>query len=427
MVVRRSLGSHDFLETLTMHPQRERLHNELHARPSIYFAEPAHLYHYAFLDSEDTCDAMLARLGELTGRHPDVEAAQEIIELEGQVLKWERHTEFFTLTLLVPRHGHGETWPAPPPLLAEMAAQYQRVLINASLILVESEAAWPGEAEAYGFRDPAGSSVGDGDATIWSDFRLTDEGINRILLVNRGLDDFRLGRMTRRLLEIETYRMMASLALPLAKELGAELRNYEVELGELSDRNAEQQEESSRPLLAAISSLSARLERSGARSRQRFSATEAYARIVYTRIEELRETRVGDCPRLGTFILRRFRPTVHYCAAIDRRQESLAESVARLNDLLRTRAQVEIEEQNSEILQSLNERSSSQLKIQKAVEGLSIIVISYYLFSLFKLGLQSLDALGVPIVPSVAASVLGPLGILIIALLAWRIWRVKRH
>ncbi|MGM0537275.1 MAG: DUF3422 family protein, partial [Pseudomonadota bacterium] len=70
---------------------------------------------------------------------------------------------------------------------------------------------------------------------------------------------------------------------------------------------------------------------------------------------------------------------------------------------------------------------SSQLKIQKAVEGLSIIVISYYLFSLFKLGLQSLDALGVAIEPSVVAAVLGPLGVGIIGLLAWRIQRVKKH
>ncbi|MFO7648667.1 DUF3422 domain-containing protein [Halomonas campaniensis] len=410
-----------------MHPLRERLHNELHARPSIHFSEPAHLHHYAFLDGDGACEAILARLGELTGRPPDPEAVQEILELDGLILKWERHTEFLTLTLMVPRRGEGELWPAPPEPLASLIEPHRAALISATLLLVESAHRWAGDAGHYGFRDPAGSRVGDGDATVWGDFRLSPEGVNRLLLVNQGLDDYRLGRMTRRLLEIETYRMMASLALPLAKELGAELHEHERELGELSDRNAEQQQESSRPLLASISALSARLERSGARSRQRFSATEAYARIVYTRIDELRETRVGDSPRLGTFILRRFRPTVHFCAAIHQRQQSLAESVARLNDLLRTRAQVEIEEQNSEILQSLNERTSSQLKIQKAVEGLSIIVISYYLFSLFKLGLQSLDALGMPIVPAVAAAVLGPLGLGILGVLAWRIWRVKQH
>ncbi|MCH4562269.1 MULTISPECIES: DUF3422 domain-containing protein [Halomonas] len=411
-----------------MHPQRERLHNELHARPSIYFVEPAHLYHYAFLDTDGVGDGIVPRLCELAGTRLTPDAVQDILTLDdGQVLKWERHTEFFTLTLMVPRAADGEAWPPPPPWLAAIAEAHRAALINATLILTESESRWGGDTAAYGFRDPAGSRIGGGDATVWSDFRLDANGVNRLLLVNRGLNDFRLGRMARRLLEIETYRMMASLALPLAKELGAELRDYEMELGELSDHNADQQEASPRPLLAAISLLSARLERSGARSRQRFSATEAYARIVYTRIEELRETRVGDCQRLGTFLMRRFLPTVRYCAAVNRRQESLAQSVARLNDLLRTRAQVEIEEQNSAMLQSLNERSSSQLKIQKAVEGLSIIVISYYIFSLFKLSLEGLDALGIPIEPRLAATVLGPLGILIVGLLAWRIWRVKQH
>ncbi|MDT0502595.1 DUF3422 domain-containing protein [Halomonas sp. PAR7] len=410
-----------------MHPQRARLHNELHARPSIYFEEPAHIHHYAFLDGDGIASDILDRIAEAVGRTPDSEAAQEILNFGDQTLKWEHHTEFFTLTLLVPKSGRGEPWPSPPPLLAEITAAHSRKLINASLVLVEAEADWGGDPRAYGFRDPAGSSVGDGDATVWSDFRLTADGVNRLMLVNRGLNAFRLGRTTRRLLEIETYRMMASLALPMAKKMSLELRDHELELGKLSERNTEDAEASSRPLLAAISELSARLERSGARSRQRFSATEAYARIVFNRIEELREERLGDRPRLGTFILRRFRPTVHYCAAINRRQESLAESVARLNDLLRTRAQVEIEEQNSEILQSLNERTNSQLKIQKAVEGLSIIVISYYLFSLFKLGLQSLNALGVVIAPGIAAAILGPLGLGIIGFLAWRIQRVKNH
>ncbi|MCE8017771.1 DUF3422 domain-containing protein [Halomonas sp. MCCC 1A17488] len=410
-----------------MHPQRERLHNELHARPSIYFTEPAHLYHYAFLaDAQGHAD-LLVHLSEATGLAFDTEAVQQIVTLDGKVLKWERHTEFSTLTVMVPKGAGVESWAPPPAWLGQVAESQRDALINATLVLVEGDDTWRGSTEAYGFTDPAGSQVGGGDATTWGDFRLDAGGYTRLLLLNHGLNAFRLGRMVRRLLEIETYRMMASLALPLAKELALELQAYELELGELSDRNAEQEDANPRPLLTALSQLSARLERSGTRSRQRFSATEAYARIVFSRIEELREARVDHCPRLGTFLLRRFRPTVHYCAAIHQRQQSLAESAARLNDLLRTRAQVEIEEQNSSILGSLNERASSQLKIQKAVEGLSIIVISYYIFSLFKLGLESLEALGIVIPPHTAAAVLGPLGGLIIGLLAWRIWRVKQH
>lgn len=410
-----------------MHSQRERLHNELHARPSIYFSEPAHLYHYAFLADAQAHAELLIHLGEATGLAFDNDAVQQILTLDDKVLKWERHTEFSTLTVMVPKAASVEPWAAPPAWLAPVVESQSDALINATLVLVEGDDAWRGSAEAYGFTDPAGSQVGGGDATIWGDFRLDAGGYTRLLLLNHGLNAFRLGRMVRRLFEIETYRMMASLSLPLAKELALELQAYELELGELSDRNAEQEDANPRPLLTALSLLSARLERSGARSRQRFSATEAYARIVFSRIEELREARVDHCPRLGTFLLRRFRPTVHYCAAIHQRQESLAESAARLNDLLRTRAQVEIEEQNSSILNSLDERASSQLKIQKAVEGLSIIVISYYVFSLFKLGLESLEALGIAIPPHTAALILGPLSGMIIGLLAWRIWRVKQH
>ncbi|MGB8712136.1 MAG: DUF3422 domain-containing protein [Onishia taeanensis] len=410
-----------------MHPQRATLHNELHARPSLYFSEPAHLYHYAFLDADGACDRLIARLAEDLGEWLDQDAAQGVLSLEGMVLKWERHTEFFTLSLLVPRQPDTPTWPAPPAMLAEIIDAHRDQVINATLILVEEDVQPDGDLAAYGFKDPAGSHIGGGDATVWSDFRLTEDGVNHLLIVNRHLNDYRLGRMTRRLLEIETYRMMASLALPLAKERSGELRCFEQELAALSDRNAAAEDTDSRPLLRDITALSARLVHSSAGARVRFSATDAYAKIVFSRIEELRETRTGDGQRLGLFILRRFQPTVRYCSAIDRRQASLEQSVAHLSDLLRTRAQVEIEEQNAVMLKSLNERTSSQLKIQKAVEGLSIIVISYYIISLLKLSLEGLDAVGLGMEPRQAAAIVAPLGILIIGGLAWRIWKLRRH
>ncbi|PPA05669.1 DUF3422 domain-containing protein, partial [Pseudomonas sp. MWU12-2312b] len=44
-----------------MHPQRQDLHNELHARPSLYFDEPAHVFHLAFLGGGVECNALLER------------------------------------------------------------------------------------------------------------------------------------------------------------------------------------------------------------------------------------------------------------------------------------------------------------------------------------------------------------------------------
>jgi len=130
---------------------------------------------------------------------------------------------------------------------------------------------------------------------------------------------------------------------------------------------------------------------------------------------------------LGAFITQRFRPTVRYCASTDRRLSAIGEAVAHLGELLQARVQVEMEEQNAQILHSLSARADTQIKIQKAVEGLSIIAISYYLFSLFKLLYEGLLVLGVDLSPRTALLAGTPLGLLIIAAVAHRIRDTKRH
>lgn len=409
-----------------MHTLRKALHNELHSRPSIYFRDPAHVYHFAFADSENVCDTLVDRINQAADAPLATNGSQGLLRLGENTLKWERHTEFFTLTLVVPRSAGGEYWPPLPAALESLVADHRHLLINADQVLVESEADWAGDPGAYGFKDPSGSNLGGGDAAAWSDFRLTEEGVNRILLVNRRLNAYRLGRMIRRLLEIETYRMMASLTLPVAQAVSLQLKDYDKELTQLSDRNAEGKS-SAKAVSADIAALSARIVRSTARTRQRFSATEAYAQIVFERITELRETHVGDCQRLGVFIERRFRPTVRYCAATDQRLVRLGQSVANLGDLLQARVQVEVEEQNSEILRSLNARADTQIKIQKAVEGLSIIAISYYLLSLFKLFYGGLHSLGLDISEKSAILVMTPVVALILGVIFMRIRKAKGH
>lgn len=409
-----------------MHPLRKTLHNELHARPSIYFREPSHVYHLAFVDAEQACDELIGQLGQLASETLPGNGVQGLLRLGEDTLKWERHSEFFTLTLVVPRPPQGEAWPPLPAPLAGLIEAHRPSLISAVQVLVEAERHWAGAATQYGFKDPAGSHLGSGDATAWSDFRLDEHGINRLLLVNRRLNAYRLGRMIRRLLEIETYRMMASLTLPVAQQVSQQLKAYDRELASLSDRNAEGRD-SAKVLSAAIAQLSARIVRSTARTRQRFGAAEAYAQIVFERIAELRESHVDDCQRLGVFIERRFRPTVRYCAATDQRLVRLGQSVANLGDLLQARVQVEVEEQNSAILRSLNARADTQIRIQKAVEGLSIIAISYYLLSLFKLFYEGLHGLGLDIPVKTAMLGLGPLALLILFGIMRRIHQAREH
>jgi uncharacterized membrane-anchored protein len=68
----------------------------------------------------------------------------------------------------------------------------------------------------------------------------------------------------------------------------------------------------------------------------------------------------------------------------------LAASIDQAADMLRTRVDVNLEAQNSSLLRAMEARSRTQLRIQEAVEGLSVFAISYYLIALIKILVEGL-------------------------------------
>ena len=162
-------------------------------------------------------------------------------------------------------------------------------------------------------------------------------------------------------------------------------------------------------LLRTITSLAARIEKLSLENSYRFSASQAYFRLVRARIEELREARIDGVPTVAEFMDRRLAPAMSTCESIARRQEALAERIAHTNDLLRTRVGIVQEQQNRKILQSLNTRAAQQLRLQQAVEGLSVVAISYYLAGLFNYAGKAAKAAGWPVNPDIATGILLPI------------------
>jgi uncharacterized membrane-anchored protein len=230
-----------------------------------------------------------------------------------------------------------------------------------------------------------------------------------------------------RLLEIETYRMMALLGLPHAQRAGPALNAIEDEMTALTmamvkteqadadDESGARETDDEQALLHQITALAARTERLALDNNYRFAASEAYFRLVQARIEELRENRIDGIPTIGEFMDRRLAPAMSTCAAMERRQEALAARIANTNDLLRTRVGIVQERQNRRILQSMNRRAALQLRLQQAVEGLSVAAISYYVVGLFSYAGKAAKAAGWPVNPDIAAGVLVP----VIAACVW--------
>jgi len=82
---------------------------------------------------------------------------------------------------------------------------------------------------------------------------------------------------------------------------------------------------------------------------------------------------------------------------------------------LRTRVGIVQEQQNRRILQSLNSRAAQQLRLQQAVEGLSVAAISYYLAGLVLYVGKGLKAIGVALNPELVTGLLIP----VIAVAVW--------
>jgi uncharacterized membrane-anchored protein len=376
---------------LEHHAQRAYLHEELHSRPQPEIAAPAAISFMLLLAGEAEVDRVLDAVAGLCRRygaappHGERYFAAQLGELE---VRWEQHTEFFTLTFI-------RTLPDPKAPFAGTAIELVpkdwldalpgQVLTAAHIALVPEAGPWrPADiAVLFEGQRVSASRASGGAAAIWTAFRPHGDGFVRYLVAGRQLSRARAGRLVQRLIEIEAYRMMALLGLPVARANSLELRRMEERLAEQVARiGAVRDLAGEKALLDELFALAAAAERMVAETEYRFGATGAYGQLVADRFRELRAERLEDYQPLAEFLERRFEPALRTCRSIQARQVALEERIARTANLARTRVFVELERQNQELLASMDRRAKLQLRLQETVEGLSVAAISYYLVGL---------------------------------------------
>ena len=412
---------------LAPHPQRVALHNEVHARPYERMTAPLQLSHLALLDP----DAAAARQhleGLLRSRHlplPAADASHLSTDLGGLQLRWEKHTEFHTYTFWRAARGvaHAFDDAAQGAVPSDWLAALPGAWLVGLHVLVTDAPAPEGEALARSLLDEnslVGGSVTDAQAQVYTDFRLDAGGFARMVVCVGAMNPRRLGRTVQRLLEVETYRMMALLGLPVAREVAATLHDAERELAQVAGqiRSAGRAEEPE--LLRGLTQLAGRVEGLYANTHARFSASSAYFELVQRRLAELREQRHGGLQMLGEFLDRRLGPAMQTCAWAARRQQSLSERISRISTLLRTRVEIEQQQTNQDLLDAMNRRQKAQLLLQGAVEGLSIAAVTYYGAGLVAYLAKGARAAGLPIAPDLAVA----LAIPFIAGVVW--WGLRR-
>ena len=373
------------------HPLRQSSANELHARPFPTIAAPARAAFFAYKSADDETGrdevadrTHLCRLLDMYDvAHPDDGATHFFGQLGSVWVKWECHTEFVTYTAILDDKGNvpfdGSEFDIFP---AEWLADLPGLTLSSTSLRIESDLETElikGKLSDWFVSESlAVSRVLDNAAVIAGDYRMDGNGHLRFaVFVPPSTGRRRVGRIVQRLNEIEVYKTMSMLGLIRARALSSELNLIDTEMSELVAALADDQI-SAEDNLHALLRLSAKLEHHSARVAYRFAASKAYSAIVAQRIEVLREGQFEGRQTFREFMMRRFDPAMRTVQALDARLQDLIARAIRTGDLLRTRVDVERQGQSQELLTSMNRRADVQLRLQKTVEGLSIVAISYY-------------------------------------------------
>lgn len=372
------------------HPQRRALNDEVHARPPDNLEAPVRLSYLVLVGSGSRSEDLqhLAALLEGTGApKPAPDANHYAADLGSHRIKWERHTEFCRYTI----YAQGvEKKPFSEPAISLVPQTWLRNLKGQTIAALHANVVKGAKAmdpvkisETYFNGNPIiGSMISGRTGRAYTDFRIHSDGFGRLLLCDHRMTPRQAGRLVQRLFEIDTYRMMALLALPVARALSPVLGSAEGELLHIMSSMEAAGEAEEAALLDRLTKLEAAVERQYTDNHYRFSAANAYYDLVQQRIDELREERIEGFQTFREFNDRRFLPAIATCRAVSARQSALSERIAHATMLLSTRVSVSREKQNQAILQSMDRRANLQLRLQQTVEGLSVAAITYYIVGL---------------------------------------------
>ncbi|MDG1448990.1 MAG: DUF3422 domain-containing protein [Ascidiaceihabitans sp.] len=377
------------------HPLRFKVANELHTRPFPIMEAPCTAAFIALKQKGDAAtrdpEQEFAHLLELLDRHGAPHPQPNATHYYGQIgknwLKWEQHTEFVTYTVfndgLDPRPFEDTVFSSfPSDWLANAPGQRVTSVSLRMEKMQERDQISQRIKDWFVPESLAVSSVLDDAAVVAADFRIDPLGHQRFaIFLSAETGGRRLGRIVQRLCEIETYKAMSMLGFSHAQNMGEDLNVLDRQLTDLIG-NIGADDAVAEATLDALLGVASELETQSAQGSFRFGATGAYAAIVNQRIAALREERFMGRQSFAEFMMRRYEPAMRTVASTERRLDALSSRSIRAANLLRTRVDVERSAQNQGLLTSMDRRSDQQLQLQRTVEGLSVVAISYYAVSL---------------------------------------------
>jgi uncharacterized membrane-anchored protein len=405
-----------------------RVHREMHARVAEPVTVPARIRHSAYIVSAGEPETArrirfeeIMRLlavppgglhwGERSGR-----ATKPLGPGESLCVQWELHTEFYSYTTFHLGMGGAAsgdalpqsfTFPALPPLGEK--------LVDVDILVAPDLELSPVLRSVLNAGTIYGGSVLGGEGRVWTTFQVDDNGQGRYVVGAGKLSPGRLGRVIRRLVEIENYYHLILRPLEEYRREVTALRDIEQHLAgrsaEISEKLAQRGVDPAweHQTLVYLTQDFARLVGLTEHMRYKLSATISYYAIFEERLRWLREVTGAGYQTLEEFLAARVGPAMRNYRNFIERADVLAGQFTALGNMVRTRVSLNMEEQSLTTMQAMNRRVELQLILQRTVEGLSLIVLSYYLTGLAGYLFKALDAvMELPASPEILAAMTIP-------------------
>lgn len=333
----------------------------------------------------------------------DAFALQQMIETKGRRCVMQKHTNFFSVLVFTENIDPPQTWcwGAIPAAIDQRflneAVFKTHIRVEQAVhreknyeynILQTFNAGVPeqdGSQLSDMYAEIYASNVSDGGALAWTPFKCLSDGYNRILIRNISLGPQRLGRLVRRLAEINLYVALGIRNYDNAQKQLNDLASQDKKLSQIVfDRSRETQSDEDfdadvdRNNYKKIIDIAKDVSKIVSETRYRFEETLAYSELVSRRIYELREQRLEGWTRIGFFMERNYTPCVKTCETALRYQAALSQRIQEQASLLSAGLHFHVAEKSKEILEQQHKNEQSERKFRITIEIIAMTAIIYY-------------------------------------------------
>jgi len=141
------------------------------------------------------------------------------------------------------------------------------------------------------------------------------------------------------------------------------------------------------------------------------------------RLQNIKEDPIEGYMTFTEFLTRRLNPGLRTCESVQSWMEDLSRRIERAGDMMRTRVNLMLQDQNKDLLAAMNRRGRLQFRLQETVEGLSVAAISYYMVGLLSYLLNGLPLERWNLEKNILLAALVPVVVIVI----WGLIRRVKH